>query len=163
MRNYKVINKGKTVLLTLPSGHFTTFDIEHLARVKPYKWYYQKERGVIQATIKNSEGKSRQKTILLHRVITDCPPDRCIDHKDGNPSNNRNSNLRICSHFQNMQNVKGKGVRFKRGKWEARISFQGKSYYLGIFNTEEQALEARSIKSKELRQEFAPEVSRHAL
>lgn len=159
---YKIINKGRTVMLTLPKGEVTFFDVRHLEKVRGYRWY-RNSRGVIQTTISQPGGKPRQKTLLLHRLITNCPPEQCIDHKDGQPNNNRDSNLRICSHAQNMQNQKGRGIRFRKGRWEARITFQGKAYFLGGFTSEEQALRARQKASKELRKEFAPEVNRGTL
>lgn len=91
-------------------------------------------------------------------------PDKIIDHKDGNGLNNRFSNLRDASHSQNQFNRrknKGtlagfKGVSFnkKSQRWKASINFNKKTYYLGYFETPEEASEAYNKKAKELHGEF---------
>jgi hypothetical protein len=75
-----------------------------------------------------------------------------VDHKDKNPKNNCFSNLRAADQSQQMANRKvfknnrlgTKGVRFrpKENKYQARISCNGKSYHLGLFNTEKEAIDA---------------------
>lgn len=70
-----------------------------------------------------------------------------IDHINGNRSDNRISNLRLASHYQNRWNSKPrassksgiKGVRNRRGKWEARIRIGGKEIWLGSHDTPEKA------------------------
>ena len=75
-------------------------------------------------------------------------PDREIDHIDGNPSNNRISNLRCATRSENMQNQRNPmstngsgylGVYVdKKGGAIAKIHVNGKQVYLGRFkNTEE--------------------------
>lgn len=73
---------------------------------------------------------------------------KLVDHIDGNPSNNRISNLRSVTHAENLRNVRAKadkpqGVRPKNNKWEARIRANGKEQYLGVFDTESAAIQAR--------------------
>jgi hypothetical protein len=73
-----------------------------------------------------------------------------IDHIDGNPNNNRISNLRECDNRGNQQNkTKQKnnksgylGVYFYRNKWVAQIKHQKKVYHLGRYNTPEEAHDA---------------------
>jgi len=71
-------------------------------------------------------------------------PNMHLDHIDRNPSNNKINNLRMVTCSENMQNmgtycgsVSGhKGVTWcsQRGKWRARISVNGKQYFLGAFD-----------------------------
>lgn len=80
------------------------------------------------------------------------PAENEIDHKDGNGLNNAISNLRICTSGQNNQNrrlrtnnVTGlNGVDFmkRQGKYRARISKEGKTVFLGVFESAEQAFAA---------------------
>jgi hypothetical protein len=87
-----------------------------------------------------------------------------IDHKDGNPDNNRLSNLREATRIQNTQNVKihcdnrsgFKGVRWhpKTKKWQARIYTKGKTTYLGYFHSAEEGSDAYNKKAAELFGEF---------
>ena len=96
------------------------------------------------------------KSYLLHRVIWMYVygewPSRCIDHINGNRSDNRLINLRLATHAENSHNMKThkdntsgyKGVYFqkRRGKWAARIQINGKRKELGRFNTPEEASDA---------------------
>jgi hypothetical protein len=65
-----------------------------------------------------------------------------IDHIDRNPLNNNISNLRIVSGQQNMWNQKikkGYSWNSRNKKWMVRISVNGKSIHMGLYNTEEEA------------------------
>ena len=77
-------------------------------------------------------------------------PDGVIDHLDGNPLNNRISNLRDVSNSVNGQNQRRTrsnttsgflGVTFNKrdSKFKAQIMLDGKSKYLGLFPTAELA------------------------
>jgi hypothetical protein len=64
-----------------------------------------------------------------------------VDHIDGNPRNNRLSNLRAATRRQNSQNARGfgssgfKGVSYIRARkrWVAQICVNGRSICLGSF------------------------------
>jgi hypothetical protein len=73
-----------------------------------------------------------------------------VDHMDGDPTNDRLSNLRAATHVQNARNKRAinrtglKGVGFrgdgKREKpWIARIHVNGRQIALGYFRTKEEA------------------------
>lgn len=97
------------------------------------------------------------------------PPEQ-IDHIDGNPSNNRISNLRAVSSQENLKNQKLPknntsgitGVVWKKNasKWQARIKINWKQIYLGIFNDFFEACCAR--KSAESKYDFHPNHGRRA-
>jgi hypothetical protein len=88
-----------------------------------------------------------------------------IDHRDGNPLNNRWSNLRLSTYSDNAANRRRmrsntsgyKGVGFDRrtGKWRALISKDGRLYCLGRYATAEEAHEVYVAKARELFGEFA--------
>lgn len=74
-----------------------------------------------------------------------------IDHKDGNPLNNRKDNLRLATATQNARNRKlgsdsktgFKGVnQIPNGKYRARIWINGSNKNLGTFDIAEEAAEA---------------------
>jgi hypothetical protein len=111
------------------------------------------------------------KSQFLHRVILERIIGRPLlsgeyaDHIDGNPLNNRRSNLRVASIQENNRNSKKpitntsgfKGVfrDKKHPAWRAVIRVNGKSLYLGSFVTPEEAHEAYKKAAIEYYGEFA--------
>jgi hypothetical protein len=79
------------------------------------------------------------------------PVPNVIDHIDGNPLNNRFSNLRACSKAQNCANQRlrdsnttgVRGVVRRNGRFQAQIMVNFKTHYLGRFDTLEEAAKAR--------------------
>ena len=107
--------------------------------------------------------------LLAHRVnwfiYNNEIPDDYIDHIDGQKDNNRIENLRRCSIAQNQRNMKKprtnstgfKGVYVNNGRGKpycAQVKFNNKKYYLGSFNTKEEAKEAYDNKARELHGDF---------
>jgi len=87
-----------------------------------------------------------------------------IDHRDGNSTNNRRTNLRLASPSQNTANRRPgnnrsgyKGVDFHRRleRWRAVICNKGRRIYLGSFTTPEAAHAAYAAAARELFGEFA--------
>ena len=71
-------------------------------------------------------------------------PKSQIDHIDGDTTNNKISNLRESTQAENRQNMRSAmtnsktgilGVRFRKGKWEARIKVGDRQINLGRFNS----------------------------
>ena len=92
--------------------------------------------------------------------------DEIVDHIDGDPTNNRRSNLRNCTQHQNSMNSrkrkndassKYKGVSWDKGrkKWRAYINLMRKQLFLGRFDNELEAARAYNDKAVELYGEFA--------
>jgi hypothetical protein len=82
----------------------------------------------------------------LHRLLM-APPDGLeVDHISGNKLDNRRSNLRLCSHAENTQNVrttKGayRGVYFDRrsGKWYGQVKVRGQKHSTPVRTCREEA------------------------
>lgn len=89
-----------------------------------------------------------------HRVIWKMAhgeePD-VIDHINGDPTDNRLKNLRNVSHSENMANARRPahnttghiGVYSSRGKWQACITQDKRTRFLGRFDSIEEAMRAR--------------------
>jgi hypothetical protein len=85
-----------------------------------------------------------------------------IDHINNNPNDNRIENLRWCNRQQNALNVRKhkdnksgfKGVCCQKGRFVASITYQGKKYSCGSYNTAEEAFEAYKEKALKLHKDF---------
>jgi HNH endonuclease len=90
-----------------------------------------------------------------------CP--QVVDHRDGDPSNNRWSNLRRATWSQNNANRRVqrnktcalKGVSRDRRGWRATIHKNGQLHYLGTFPTPQAAHAAYVKAARKLHGEFA--------
>jgi hypothetical protein len=101
----------------------------------------------------------------LHRFVINYNGDLEVDHIDRNSFNNCKSNLRVCTHAENLRNrgyqsgstTKLKGVYFieDRNKYMAQIYHNGKFYKIGYFNTAKEAAIAYNNKAIDFFGEFA--------
>ena len=83
-----------------------------------------------------------------------------IDHKDGNPSNNRLSNLRATTYHGQawnrrlrVDNTSGRqGVTWNKqvGKWQAGIMVKGARHHLGLFTSIEMASDAHDSVARKM-------------
>jgi hypothetical protein len=88
-----------------------------------------------------------------------------IDHRDGDASNNRWSNLRRATRSQNNANrrrprhnssgYKGASLCRRTGNWRATINRKGKRIHLGMFTTSEAAHKAYVAAARKFFGEFA--------
>ena len=93
------------------------------------------------------EGKIYRAHRLVWKYHYGKDPKEFIDHIDGNKTNNNIENLREATNQQNLFNTGPsknnklgiKGVSKNGNKYIARIEINGKSKYLGMFNTIEEA------------------------
>jgi hypothetical protein len=88
---------------------------------------------------------------------------RVIDHQDGNPSNNRWSNLRSATRSQSNANRRiqrnnacgFKGVSREGRRWCARVNKNGRPHRLGTFSTPQEAHAAYAKAARKLHGKFA--------
>ncbi|MGL5330687.1 MAG: HNH endonuclease [Peptostreptococcaceae bacterium] len=116
-------------------------------------------------------GRENGKTILLHRILTNCPKCMVVDHIDGDVFNNRRNNLRICTNKENIRkrgmsnnNTSGyKGVLWypynNYNKWKAYIKVNNKMVNLGYYSDIKDAVLARREAELRYYGEFAPNPS----
>lgn len=92
--------------------------------------------------------------VFAHRIVwllcTGEWPQHMLDHINRDRTDNRIENLRLVSRSQNNWNrspthgrpYKGITLHKKTQKYQAQICYMGQSYYLGLFDTPEQAAHA---------------------
>ena len=141
--------------IKLTNGAIALVDDEDFEKVSRYNWRYA--TGYARTTTRSR--------IMMHILIMGKQTGKQIDHIDRNRLNNQKSNLRFCTFDENQRNkskIKNctsiyKGVCWKknRNKWEAKIKYKRKCYYLGLFEKEEEAAIAYNKKAIELFKEFA--------
>lgn len=98
----------------------------------------------------------------MHRVVVGAAAGEA-DHRDHDRLNNRKANLRLCSHADNLCNLRlpkssttgFKGVTRRGRLFRAQIRFRGKSHYAGSYETAEEAARAYDRLARTLHGEFA--------
>jgi hypothetical protein len=101
-------------------------------------------------------GAHRLAWLYIHGYL----PTHEIDHANGVRDDNRIANLRLATRAEQMQNkqvyknssTKLPGVNFHKasGKYAARLTVGGIDYWLGVFDTKEEAWGARQKAKTEL-------------
>lgn len=130
----------------------TKIDTKYYKQIKnsKLKWYLD-NYGYPATTWTDKNGQLQR--AFLHQLIIqlsgqEVKDDEEIDHKDGNPLNNLDDNLRICTHSQNLQNKRiynnnksgKKGVSWNKQAKNWQVYCAGE--YQGAFNTIEEAAKA---------------------
>lgn len=130
--------------LQLTKGKEAIVDDADFEMLSAYKWFFQKngKTGVARASV--PAGKNRQTKVVMHRLLLGARRGQWVDHINGNPLDNRRSNLRFCSPRESARN-RGpfggrspfKGVAWSKAnrKWKASICVgdSGERLHLGYF------------------------------
>lgn len=142
------------VLMYDTKGNNFLIDLEDLGKINSYCWTVN--RGYV----------LNAKIGRLHRYIMNIQKgdERVVDHINHITTDNRKSNLRICTVSENginkltpRNNTSGRiGVQWSNvsKKWVATISVNKKSKYLGSFKIKEEAIKAREEAEKKYYKEF---------
>lgn len=147
--------------ISLTKNRFALVDDEDFDWLSQFNWYVGGGGRWIYA-YRWVAGKNE----AMHRIIMKAPRHMEVDHINGIGFDNRKSNLRLCTHSQNVRNrIKKdetttscyKGVHWdsNRKKWRAAIKFNKVTTHLGDFDDEVDAARAYNDKAQELFREFA--------
>jgi len=136
------------------SDTFAVIDANQVDKVKNLNWGYSS------GYVRNPETKK-----YLHRVLAKPTHPMHVDHINGNPLDNRLSNLRICTQANNNRNSKKpinnktgyKGVSLspKTMKYLAHITYNKKHHFLGSFDKAKDAAKKYEQAAKRYFGEFA--------
>lgn len=137
--------------IPLSKGMNAIVDDEDFDRLSSFRWQAHKHHsGAFYATRSSSRaGGKRKHFIQMHRFIVGSPDSLHVDHINGNPLDNRRSNLRSATNSENIRNAKipctntsgFKGVVFEppRHCYRAIITVDGRKKHLGRFKTAREA------------------------
>ena len=88
------------MMIRTRAGHLFLIDAEDLPTISEFKWSVSSD-GDGRMYVSTRIGK---KKIYLHRMLLDAPDGQRVDHRNGDPLDNRKANLRLATHQQNMFN-----------------------------------------------------------
>lgn len=141
-----------TRAIPLTQGKYAIVDEDDYEWLSQWRWYADESGGTFYAMRWEALPNGEKRKVRMHRFVLDAPDGYEVDHINGDGLLNTRANLRLATHGQNQRNArprqgsisKYKGVyRFTKTKrWAAGIGLNGKSVYLGSFDTEEQAARA---------------------
>jgi hypothetical protein len=150
-------------------------DDEDFERVNALKWR-ESDKGYVVRTMHTPMIGGKRKTTItsMHRFVMGAEGSSEVDHINGNPLDNRKSNLRFCSHQENLMNKRNllpnkaglQGVSYRhdlKKPWGAKIGLHGRTILIGYFSTKEAAHEAYKAASLKYFREFSPFFSGESL
>lgn len=150
--------------IELTQGKFAVVDDADFEFLNQWKWHARRNgRNCYAGRGIRINGMPR--IIGMHQVILNLPSGMKSDHINGDGLDNRRSNLRSCTHCENMRNrsknirdsSRYKGVFWDKAtqKWRARISINSRETHLGYFDDEEKAACAYNAAARKHFGEFA--------
>lgn len=146
-----IIVKDDCAVVLSSQGHECTIDKADIPLVSGIAWQSTVTSGIVYFVRRYRVKGGKVAIEAMHRRILNPPAHLVVDHIDGNGSNNRRSNLRICTRAENQANLRpssraSTGIvgayRHPSGQYYSRICIDGKRIPLGYFNTAEEAGEA---------------------
>jgi hypothetical protein len=149
--------------IPLTQGLFTTVDDDMYDYLMQWKWYASKSGNGNWRAVRIAN----RKWVAMHRVIMNASSGMDVDHINGNDLDNCRSNLRVCTHAENMFNQRVRSdsttgikgvytvINKKTIKYRAQIQFGKKQIHLGTYFNIEDAARAYDIAAKKHHGDFA--------
>lgn len=165
-KNEWVIYKNHAECITydknLKENGIVIFDLDDVDKFKDKKIHITNKCGKYYALL-----SIKSKKFFIHRILLGIENNeynikQVVDHINGNSLDNRKCNLRLCTHSENMKNIRKPnkviGVSYKKSydKYIARIMNNYKTENLGLHKTFEDAVYARIVREYELCGEYGP-------
>lgn len=138
-------------IIILSSGRECLVDDEDYELLAKNKWADDRRGYAIRAVRKDDGTRT---TVKMHRLLLNAKPGEIVDHINGNPSDNRKSNLRIVSDAANARNSRKystnttgyKGVApHTKGRFTAQITVNYRKIHLGVFEDKVEAARAYNV------------------
>jgi len=150
--------------IPLTQGKVATVDDADFDWLNRHKWCHRSTPYSSYA-VREIRQDSKAKQLGMHRAIMRPPVGMEVDHRNGDGLDNRKSNLRICTHKQNIRNSRKRAKASSRYKgvswhkhsraWRAYIKTRGKQFHIGLFDNEQDAAHAYNVAAHKLFGQFA--------
>jgi hypothetical protein len=149
-----------TTHIPVGKSQWAIIDTEDFPLVKEYKW----------SLTKTGYAQNFKTKTWMHRLVNKTPEGYETDHINGNPLDNRRENLRSATRQENKWNSRereckpynesaycrvSEGIRAAGATYQAFITHNGKSLYLGSFSNVYDAKKFRDGVKETLRGEYA--------
>jgi hypothetical protein len=149
-------------VIPLTQGQVAFVSEDDYPYLSPIKWYAHETR----KDQFYARGRCEGKRVYMHALISERaghPPNKDVDHRNGNTLDNRRCNLRPATHQENMRNMRRtvtsasgvRGVHRNKDRWIARLTVDGKGLCFGTYDTIAEAAAARRKAEREYFGEFA--------
>jgi len=129
---------------------------EDYGKVIQHEWRLMNHGYVATGAVENRPTKTaRNDFMLLHRFVLGLPQGRkpVVDHINRDKLDCRRENLHVGTQAENLQNCGDdtKGIYAQpNGTYRAMIRHNGELLHIGLFDTQEEAIQARKDKESEL-------------
>lgn len=146
------------------NGNYCIINIEDIPLVN-FTYWYKDNQGYFRNDIRSH---NKRAAIMMHRVILGLAQDdkRNGDHVNRKRFDNTRKNLRICTQAENVRNRStnknntsgfiGLTWMERLQKYQVNIRLNGKSIYIGVYASKEEAIKARLKAEAKYFGEFAP-------
>lgn len=155
-------------LIPLTKGYSATISGHRWGELSRFTWAVTDDKGHgrryafrYASAAERKAGAPRR--IKMHRHILQAPQGMAVDHRNHDGLDNRDENIRLCTHADNKRNVRHlRGTsRFKGVYWEPRRRCWASSitrdrqFWLGYFDDEEDAATVYNVAAQLFYGEFA--------
>ena len=150
--------------IPLTRGKVAIVDNEDFEVLSQWKWYAAVNGKRCYAARTNWTGAPPKQVRMACQIMAH-PISMEVDHINGNPLDNRRSNLRVCTHRENGANrnrqqggtstYKGVSWHKETKRWRAQIQYAGTVFHLGCHSDESEAAFRYDLAARGLFREFA--------
>ncbi len=151
-------------LRPLGRGNFALVDDDMYDHLMQWTWHIR-NGGYAAHPYREAGRGSKQRLILMHRLVNNTPDGLFTDHINGNKLDNRRENLRTVTLTTSAWNVGMKptntsgysGVTWweRDRKWTAQVMHNRRMHRIGYFDTKEHAALAYNVAAQELKGPYA--------